>query len=55
LKFYLESRGFERVDVVKLNPSNAMPVEGDSDLVKRFNQFFYGSMDYAVIGRKGGA
>jgi O-antigen chain-terminating methyltransferase len=55
LKFFLESRGFESVEVVKLNPSNAMPVEGDSDLVRRFNQFFYGSMDYAVIGRKGRA
>jgi SAM-dependent methyltransferase len=55
LKFFVESRGFEHVEVVKLNPSNAMPVEGDSDLVKRFNQFFYGSMDYAVIGRKGEA
>jgi SAM-dependent methyltransferase len=55
LKFFLESRGFERVEVVRLNPSNAIPVEGDSDLVRRFNQFFYGPMDYAVIGRKGGA
>jgi O-antigen chain-terminating methyltransferase len=55
LKFSLESRGFASVEVVKLNPSDAMPVEGDSDLVQRFNRFFYGPMDYAVIGRKGGA
>jgi O-antigen chain-terminating methyltransferase len=55
LKFFLESRGFTRVDVMELNPSDAPNVEGDSELVQRFNRLFYGPMDYAVIGRKAGA
>ena len=53
LKFYLESRGFEEVEVLRINPSSANPVQGDSELTQRFNELFYGPMDYAVIGRKG--
>ncbi|MBD0327583.1 MAG: methyltransferase, partial [Pyrinomonadaceae bacterium] len=52
MKFLLESRGFTRVSVMRLNPSAAEPVAGDTDLVKRFNQYFYGPMDYAVVGWK---
>ena len=50
MRFLLESRGFVRVEVLKLNPSDETPVEGDSELARRFNQYFYGPMDYAVIG-----
>ena len=53
MKFLLESRGFTRVQILRLNPSDAEPVAGDTDLVKRFNQYFYGPMDYAVVGWKG--
>jgi O-antigen chain-terminating methyltransferase len=52
MKFLLESRGFNRVRIMRLNPSDAEPVKGDTDLVKRFNQYFYGPMDYAVVGWK---
>ena len=52
LQFMVESRGFTGVEVIKLNPSDAERVEGNSDLVKRFNEYFYGAMDYAVVGRK---
>lgn len=52
LQFLVESRGFERVEVLPLNPSDEAPVAGDSELVERFNQYFYGPMDYAVIGWK---
>ncbi|HEY0386534.1 MAG TPA: methyltransferase domain-containing protein [Pyrinomonadaceae bacterium] len=52
LKFMLESRGLGHVEIVRLNPSDAEPVAGDTDLVKRFNQYFYGPMDYAVVGWK---
>jgi O-antigen chain-terminating methyltransferase len=50
MRFLLESRGFVRVEVLTLNPSDDTPVEGDSELARRFNQYFYGPMDYAVIG-----
>lgn len=52
MKFMLESRGLSRVGVIRLNPSDAEPVAGDADIVKRFNQYFYGPMDYAVVGWK---
>lgn len=52
MKFLLESRGFIDVETLDLNPSDEVPVAGDSDLAHRFNQYFYGPMDYAVIGRR---
>ncbi len=52
IKFLVESRGFNRVEILKLNPSDAMPVAGDSDIIRRFNEYFYGPMDYAVVGWK---
>ncbi|MDX6611481.1 MAG: hypothetical protein QOD75_667 [Blastocatellia bacterium] len=50
LKFLIESRGFKDVQILKMNPSDEAPVKGGTDLAKRFNQYFYGPMDYAVIG-----
>ena len=50
LQFLLESRGFQKVQVLKLNPSDEAPVKGNTDLAKRFNEYFYGPMDYAVLG-----
>lgn len=52
MQFLVESRGFTRTRIINLNPSDAEPVAGESDLVKRFNQYFYGPMDYAVVGWK---
>ncbi|MEA2175901.1 MAG: hypothetical protein QOD00_3493, partial [Blastocatellia bacterium] len=52
MRFLVESRGFARVEVINLNPSDAERVAGDTDLIKRFNQYFYGPMDYAVVGWK---
>jgi len=53
-RFLVESRGFTNVEVLNLNPSDELPVAGDSDLVRRFNQYFYGPMDYAVVGTRPG-
>ena len=50
--FLLESRGFTNVEVLNLNPSDELPVDGDSDLIRRFNKYFYGPMDYAVVGTR---
>ena len=52
LSFLLESRGFVSVEILKLNPSDDTPVADDSELARRFNQYFYGPMDYAAIGWK---
>jgi len=52
LKFLIESRGFVSVKILNLNPSDEAPVEGDSELAKRFNQYFYGPMDYGLVAWK---
>jgi 2-polyprenyl-3-methyl-5-hydroxy-6-metoxy-1,4-benzoquinol methylase len=52
MKFFLESRGFTQVEILNLNPSDEAPVTGEGEVVRRFNQYFYGPMDYAVIGRR---
>jgi O-antigen chain-terminating methyltransferase len=52
LKFLIESRGFIAGETIKLNPSDDKPLAGDSELVRRFNQYFYGPMDYAIVASK---
>jgi len=51
-KFILENAGFVQVEVKNLNPyKDAFKVSG-SELAERFNDYFYGPQDYAVIGHK---
>jgi O-antigen chain-terminating methyltransferase len=53
LKFLVEARGFTGVQVLSLSPypvGEAVPE--DSELARRFNAYFYGAQDYAVIARK---
>ena len=52
LKFLLEARGLERVEVMKLRPWDAAKIEGDAEIVKRFNEYFYSAPDYGVISWK---
>lgn len=54
LKFIVESRGLIVSEVRDLNPSDEKPVAGESELTERFNQYFYGPMDYAIVARKVG-
>ena len=53
-QFVLEARGLCDVQVLNLHPypeSLQLPDDG-TELTKRFNDYFYGPQDYAVIGRK---
>ena len=58
LKFLVEARGLCRVEVLQLNPfdeSFLLRADGNSvetELATRFNSYFYGPQDYAVVGRK---
>ena len=52
LQFLLQSRGLENVNVLKLRPWDAARIEGDSEIVRRFNDYFYGAPDYGVVARK---
>jgi hypothetical protein len=52
LRFLAEARGLCRVSVLDLHPyPEAFHLDG-SELATRFNQYFYGPQDYAVIGWK---
>jgi SAM-dependent methyltransferase len=52
MHFLLENVGFMEVRIVGLHPYDASSHDGDTDsvLAQRFNEFFYGAQDYAVIG-----
>ncbi|MBE9032835.1 methyltransferase domain-containing protein [filamentous cyanobacterium LEGE 11480] len=53
LQFLTRYSGFEQVTPIWVNPSDRPKVVEDSELAKRFNELFYGFMDYAVMGLKG--
>ncbi len=52
IHFLAESQGLERVKIIKLHPYSDISIPSDSDLAERFNKYFYGAQDYAVIGYK---
>ena len=52
MRFLFEARGLDRVEIINLHPAETDQLEGDSEIVKRFNDYFYGPMDYAVVGWK---
>jgi len=55
LRFLVEARGLAPVEVLYLNPagdSERLPENGDSAVTRRFNRYFYGPRDYAVVSRK---
>ena len=52
MQFLFESRGFDRVEVLNLHPWDSGRVAGEGELAERFNGFFFGPMDYAIIGRR---
>jgi O-antigen chain-terminating methyltransferase len=52
LEFLLKQRGFARTEVMKLREWKEAFIPGDSELVKRFNEYFYSAPDYAVVAWK---
>jgi O-antigen chain-terminating methyltransferase len=54
LKFMVESRGFLRVNIMLLHPYDEKSRLSDdsTEVVQRFNDYFYGPQDYAVCGFK---
>jgi len=55
LSLLLSSRGLETVQTLFLNPApddERVPDEGEGAVARRFNRFFYGPRDYAVVSRK---
>ena len=54
MKFLAEARGLCEVEIMYLNPldKELKLKEDESELAKRFEKYFYGPQDYAIIGYK---
>ena len=52
LQFLLESRGFERTEIMNVRPWDEAKIPGADELTKRFNDYFYSSPDYGIVGWK---
>jgi O-antigen chain-terminating methyltransferase len=52
MRFLAEARGFCHVEILYLHPSEISPLQESTEVAKRFNEYFYGPMDYAIIGRR---
>ena len=52
LSFLLESRGLTNIEVMHVRPWQEAKIAGDDELTKRFNEYFYGSPDYGIVGWK---
>jgi O-antigen chain-terminating methyltransferase len=52
MQFLAEARGFCQVEILYLHPSEIIPIRESTEVAKRFNEYFYGPMDYAIVGRR---
>jgi O-antigen chain-terminating methyltransferase len=52
LKFLLESRGLRCKEVLKLRPWDEAKLDGDTELISRFNEYFYSAPDYGIVATK---
>jgi O-antigen chain-terminating methyltransferase len=52
MKCILESRGFDRLEILELHPMLAERLKGSDEIIERFNALFYGAMDYAIVAHK---
>jgi O-antigen chain-terminating methyltransferase len=53
LTWLLNARGFSRVDLLLLHPALERRIEeGDLEVTRRFNAYFHGARDYAVLAWK---
>ena len=52
MEFVFKHHGFREIEVLKLHPWDSGRIAGEGQLTERFNGYFYGPMDYAIVGRK---
>jgi SAM-dependent methyltransferase len=52
MQFLFDERGFDRIEVLNLHPYDSGRVAGEGELAERFNGYFFGPMDYAILGHK---
>jgi len=49
VKFLAEARGFSRVEIINLHSADVPELDEATEVAKRFNEYFCGPMDYAVV------
>jgi len=54
LRYLMEARGMVGVETLMLHPAGPEEqiANPDSEVARRFNEYFYGPQDYAVLGRR---
>jgi SAM-dependent methyltransferase len=54
VKFIAEARGLCRIEIMNLHPypESYRVEDAGLNIAKRFNEYFYGPQDYAVVGWK---
>jgi SAM-dependent methyltransferase len=52
LQFLLESRGLHDIKILKLRSWDEARIEGDSEIIRRFNEMFYSAPDYGIIATR---
>jgi SAM-dependent methyltransferase len=52
MQFLAEARGLCNVEILYLHPSEISLLPETTEVAKRFNEYFYGPMDYAIVGRR---
>jgi SAM-dependent methyltransferase len=53
LQFLIEARGFCDVQPIALHPyPESMLLDTSSEVARRFNEYFYGPQDYAILAKK---
>ena len=52
IKFLVEARGLCKAKIINLHPYPETFKVNGSELAERFNEYFYGSQDYAIVGYK---
>ncbi|QLE44839.1 methyltransferase domain-containing protein [Nostoc sp. C052] len=52
IKFILETQGLHQVKILNLHPYPETYKLSGSEVAERFNDYFYGAQDYAVVGYK---
>jgi O-antigen chain-terminating methyltransferase len=52
LQFLLESRGLHDTKILKLRPWDEARIDGDSEIIRRFNDMLYCAPDYGIVATR---
>ena len=53
LEYFVRTRGFARVELIRLNPSSdSEMIQEESDAARRLNELLYGPRDFTVVAQR---